>query len=78
MTAQIAGLCVQTNLPAKTRPPVASQNQFEGFELPRMSCNVRVVVLLNDLLLKILIFQYIDFAVKEEKVVFEGPFCTSN
>ena len=77
-TAQIASLRVQTDFPAKAGPPVAPQNQFEGFESPRMPCDARVVVLLNDSLSKILIFWDIDLATEEEEMIFEGPFRTSN
>ena len=78
VTAQITSLRVQTNLPAEARPPVAPRNQFEGFESPRMPCDARVVVLLDDSLSKILIFQDIDLAMKEKDMVFKGPFCTLN
>ena len=43
-----------------------------------MSCDARVVVLLDDSPSKILVFRDIDLAMEEEVVVFEGPFCTSN
>ena len=78
MTAQIASLCVQTNLPAQARPPVALRNQFEGFEPPRMSCDVQVVMLLDAQPSKVFVLWDIDLAVKEEEEVFEGSFRTSN
>ena len=74
----MASLRVQTNFPAQAGPPVASRNQFEGFEPPRMSRDVRVMVLLNDSPLKILIFRDIDLATEEEEVFFEGQLCTLN
>ena len=77
-TAQIASLCVQTNLPAKAGLPVASRNPFKGFESHRMPCDMRVVMLLDDSPSKVLIFRDIDLAVKEEVVVLKGPFCASN
>ena len=77
-TAQIASLCVQTTLPAQTGPPVASQNQFEGFEPPRMYCDPGVVMLLINPSPKVFVFGDVDLAAKEEEEVFEGPFCASN
>ena len=66
------------HLPAQTGPPVALRNQFEGFELPRMSHDARVVMLLDNPSPKVFVFGDIDLAAKEEVVVFEGPFCASN
>ena len=77
-TAQIASLCVQANLPAKTGPPVASRNQFEGFEPSGMSCNARVMMLLDDPSPKVFVFWDVDLATKEKDMIFEGPFGTSN
>ena len=78
VTAQIASLRVQTDFPAKAGPPVASRNQFEGFELPQVSRDARIVMLLNNLSPKVFVFGDVDLAAKEEEVVFEGPFCTLN
>ena len=77
-TTQIASLRVQTDFPAKAGPPVASRNQFEGFELPWVSHDTQIVVLLNNAPSKVFVFRDIDLAVKEEEVVFKGPLCTSN
>ena len=61
-TAQIASLCVETDFPAQTGPPVASQNQFKSFESPRMSHDMRVAMLLDNPSPKVFVFWDVDLA----------------
>src|SRR3979490_3433911 len=74
--AEIAGLDILTYVAGHLWPPVIASDQFEGFELTWVACDVRVVVLLDYPSAKLAVLRHVNLSSKHHQPFRLRPLCT--
>jgi hypothetical protein len=69
LTAEVTSLSVESDVTGHLRPPIAPQDQFKGFPLARVPCDMGVMVLFNYVALEVLAFWDINFASEQKESV---------
>src|ERR1700675_3526103 len=76
--AEVAGFCVESDVAGHLRPPVASQDEFEGLPSTWVTGDAGVVMLLHNPASEVGIVRYVDLTPVEEEAVVLCPFSTAN
>jgi hypothetical protein len=63
---QIAGFDVDADVPGHLGPPIIARHKLQGLEAACMSGDARIMVLFNDMALKVSVIRDIDLTVKHE------------
>jgi hypothetical protein len=63
---QIAGFDVDADVAGHLGPPIVARYELQGLEVACMSSNARIMVLFNDMVLKISVIGDIDLTAKHE------------
>src|SRR3979490_1300285 len=74
--AKIAGLDILTYVARHLRPPVVASDQFEGFELTWVACDVHVVVLLDYPSAKLTVLRHVNLSSEHHQPLRLRPLCT--